>query len=133
MLHVDNKLGRAFHFVDEAGHILDKKNIPYENDLRHIKNNQGELGYRSVFTVHHKNWNMVTGIDIARVDLDYARSLRHTDTLYSFGPLDTRPAPDQYFLIINPADFNAARKDFAWNASAYADFSFTIFKWLTLN
>jgi hypothetical protein len=132
MSHVDNELGAAYPVVDAEGHITGKGNIPYENDLRHIKDDQGELGYRSIFTVHHTHLTATVGVDLARVDLDYARNLRHTDTLYSFRPTDIRP-PDQYYLVIAPGDFNGVYKDFAYNASGYADLSVTLFDWLTLN
>ena len=132
-LNVDNNLGYAYPLVDDQGNIISKENIRYESDLRHIKNDQGELGYRSVFSKHFTNLSLTAGVDVARVDLDYARNLKHTDTLYSFGPNDIRPAPDQYYLILQPWDFNSAFKNFAWNASGYLDLSFTLLKRLTLN
>jgi len=132
-LNVDNNLGAAYPAVAANGNLISKNNIPYESDLRHIKNNQRELGYRSIFTMHTKNFTVTAGIDLARVDLDYSRKLKHTDTLYTFGPNDYRPFPNEYYLILQPADFNSSLKDFSYNVSAYADISFTIFKCLTLN
>ena len=92
-LNVDNDLGAAYPTVDDAGNIISKNDIRYESDLRHIKNDQGELGYRSIFTKHGKNFTVTTGVDLARVDLNYARTLKHTDTLYTFGQNDYRPIP----------------------------------------
>jgi len=131
--HVDNDLGIANPLVDAGGNIVDKISIPYESDLRHIKDDQHEFGYRSIFTVHGKHVHMTAGIDLARMDLDYARTLKHTDTLYTFGPNDYRPVASQYYLILQPSDFNSMYKDFAYNASGYVDLSFTLFNWLTLN
>ncbi|GGB20769.1 hypothetical protein GCM10011511_50660 [Puia dinghuensis] len=132
LLRVDNSLGDAWPPVDAEGHILNKQDIPADGDLRHIRNNQGELGYRSVFTVHKKAFTFTAGADVARVDLDFRETLQHTDTLYSYGPNDS-PLPGQYYLILEPADFNSARKDHAYNASGYVDLSFTLFNRLTLN
>ena len=132
-LNVDNDLGFAYPLVNQEGDIISKDNIPFESDLRHIKNNQGELGYRSIYTRHSKNITITAGIDLARVDLDYARNLKHTDTLYTFGQNDFRPDTSQYFLILQPNDFNSTYKDFAYNASGYVDLSFNLFKRLTLN
>ncbi|HEV3250808.1 MAG TPA: TonB-dependent receptor, partial [Puia sp.] len=132
-LNVDNNLGFAYPTVNQRGDIVSKDNIPYESDLRHIKNNQAELGYRSIFTRHTKNITITAGIDLARVDLDYARNLKHTDTLYTFGQKDFRADPSQYYIVLQPIDFNSTLKDFALNASGYVDLSFTLFKRLTLN
>jgi hypothetical protein len=132
-LHIDNDLGYAYPLVDENGNLVSKDNIPYEPDLRHIRNDQGELGYRSVFSEHFKKLSLTAGVDLARVDLDYSRTLKHTDTLYTFYPNDIRPAPDQYYLILQPAEFNSNFKDFAYNVSGYLDLSFILFNRLTLN
>jgi hypothetical protein len=132
-LNVDNDLGFAYPLVNQEGDIISKDNIPFESDLRHIKDNQGELGYRSIYTRHSKNITVTAGIDLARVDLDYERNLKHTDTLYTFGQNDFRPDTSQYFLILQPKDFNSTFRDFAYNASGYVDLSFNLFKRLTLN
>lgn len=132
-LHVNNDLGNAYPTVDAEGNINSKNNIPYESNLRHIKNNQGELGYRSILTKHTKNITVTAGIDLARVDLNYSRNLKHTDTLYIFRSTDYRPDPSQYYLVLQPASFNSTFKDFAFNASGYIDLSFSLFKRLTLN
>jgi len=132
-LNVKNNLGYAVPIVDSEGNILSKNNIRSEDDLRQIRNDQDEFGFRSIFSKHAKNISVTAGVDLARVDLDYSRLLKHTDTLYTFRQNDLRPDPSLYYLILQPADFNANYKDFGYNASAYIDLSFTIFKRLTLN
>jgi len=67
------------------------------------------------------------------VDLNYSRSLKHTDTLYTFTPTDYRPDPSAYYIILQPSNFNGALKDFAYNFSGYADLSIRLFNRLTLN
>lgn len=134
MLDVDNKLGISYPTIDNDGNIIKTNEIPYEYDLRRIKNKQGELGYRSIFTSKvSKNFTIIGGADVARVDLNYSRRLKHTDTLYSFGPTDYRPDPLANYLVLQPSNFDAAFKDFAWNASGYIDLSITLFNSLTLN
>ena len=131
---VDNHLGNSTPTLDSAGNIIKKGNIPYETDLRHIRNKQYEAGYRSIFTTKlGSNVNFVAGADVARVDIDDSRSLKHTDTLYTFTQKDYRPGPEAYYLILAPVDFNAAVKDFAYNVSGYIDLSFKFFNWLTIN
>jgi hypothetical protein len=53
--------------------------------------------------------------------------------LYSFTTSDFRPIPSQYYVFLQPQYFNSASKDGAYNASAYVDYSFLLFKKLTLN
>ncbi len=131
--NLDNNLGVSNPQVSSTGELINKDYIPYEYDLRHIKDNQSELGYRSIFTKHFDKVTIAAGVDLARVNLDYERTLKHTDTLYTFGPNDYRPDPSQYYLVLQPSQFNAKYNDFAINASGYVDLSFRLFKRLTLN
>jgi hypothetical protein len=126
-------LGTSSPRTDGDGGFADLNNIPYEADLRRIKNNQTELGYRSIFTQHIKNTTITGGVDFARVDVDYARALKHADTLYTFNGTDIRPSPSQYYIILQPQNYNSLFKNFAYNTSAYLDLSFTILEKLTLN
>jgi hypothetical protein len=133
ILRSNATLGTSFPLADAKGGFADKNNIPYEPDVRYIKNNQTELGYRSIFTKHIINTTITAGVDLARVGMDYSRRLKHTDTLYSYTATDIRPSPSQYYIILQPQYFNALFKDFAYNTSAYLDFSFTVLDRLTLN
>lgn len=132
-LNSNAEVGRATPMVNTAGELVNKDSIPYESDLQNSKNIQHEIGYRSVFFQNFKNTVLTTGVDLARVDLDYSRNLKHTDTIYSYGPNDYRPYPDQHFLILEPYQFNAVFNNAAYNFSGYADFSFKPLKRLRLN
>ena len=125
-------IGNAYPSSDSSAEFKSKTNIPYEADLRYVKNKESEFGYRSIFNKHYATSTLTAGIDLARVDIDYARTLKHTDTLYTFGSNDTKPVGQNY-LVLPPAFFNAATKANSFNASAYVDYSFLIFKILTLN
>lgn len=131
---VSNDIGNSSPTVTSDGDIINPGNIPNDKDLRHIKNNQTEGGYRSIFTQHfNKAITLTAGIDLARIDLDYSRTLKQDDTLYTFYANDFRPDPSQYYLILQPANFNSTFKKSANNVSGYLDFSFSLFKRLTLN
>lgn len=132
-LTIDNAIGSSLPNANADGSFSSKTNIPYENDLKTIKNNQTEIGYRSIFTQYINKTTLTAGVDVARVAIDYTRNLKRADTLYSFTARDFRPTPPQYFVVLQPQYFNAAFNDFAFNTSAYLDYSFTIFKTLTLN
>lgn len=133
MLDVKNDLGYINPTIDADGNIIPAGKAFYEQDLRKINNEQHEVGYRSIFTKRGKHVLFTGGADVARIDINYNRKLKHTDTLYSFLPGDYRPEPTNYYLILTPAMFNSASKEAAWNVSGYLDLSFILFKRLTLN
>jgi hypothetical protein len=133
ILSSNNSIGSSFPKANTDGSFANKNSIPYESDLKSIKNNQTEIGFRSIFTKQFKNSTLTAGVDFSRVDIDYARNLKHTDTLYTFNQADFRPSLAQYYVMLQPQYFNATFKDFAYNASSYLDFSFLILKRLTLN
>ena len=132
LLHTDNHLGAAYPEVDQNGHLTNTTSIPSDPNLRHLKNDQCELGLRSIFSIHGKHVSSTFGADLARVNLKFAETLQHTDTLYSYGPDDT-PFAGQYYLILQPARFNSLKDSAAINGSGYLDLSFNIAGWLTLN
>lgn len=129
----NNTIGISFPSVNTNGTFANKDNIFFENDGKSVKNNQTEVGYRSIFTQRFKNSTLVAGIDLTNVNIDYTRNLKHTDTLYTFTSTDYRPNPSQYYVVLYPQYFNAKFKENANNASAYLDYSFTVLKKLTLN
>lgn len=133
-LTADVNFGNASPILNPDGTLVNKDSIiPNEPNIRNIKNNENEIGYRSIFTKHIKNTTLTAGVDFARVDINYSRNLKHTDTLYTFTANDFRPLPTQYFVVLQPQYFNAVFKDLAYNASAYLDFSFIVLKKITLN
>lgn len=133
MMDVNNDLGYTNPVIEADGEIVATDKINFEYDFRKIENKQQEAGYRSIFTQRGKHITFTAGADVDRVNIDYDRRLKHTDTLYSFLPTDYRPNPAQNYLILTPDRFNAVFKDAAWNVSGYLDLSFTLFKRLTLN
>lgn len=130
----DNLGGKAFPKTDADGHLVNTEHIPYESDLQHIKYLEATLGYRSIYTENFKNNSVLTaGIDIASVSLVNYRRLSRTDTSYVFNTTDTRTGPATYYTTTDPLFFNADFNDAAWNISLYTDYSFLLFKKLTLN
>ncbi|HEY5823782.1 MAG TPA: TonB-dependent receptor [Cyclobacteriaceae bacterium] len=126
--------GHTYPKVDANGVITNKENLPFQDDIATQKNNQREIGYRSIFTKQiKKDATLTAGLDLARVNLDYSRNLSQNDTSYTYTKNDFRPDPSQKFIVILPQYFNATFKDFAYNASCYVDFSFKLSRRLTLN
>jgi hypothetical protein len=130
---VDNTLGNGNPSVAPNGDIITTEPIPFEDDLRHIKNNQYEIGYRSIFTRHFTKLTYTAGVEAANIHLDYSRNLKHTDTLYSYRATDYRADTSNHYLLLDPGLFNSAFNKSAFNGSAYIVLSWKAFKRFTLN
>lgn len=130
---VDNNFGSFSPSITPEGIIIDPAFGPNEDDLRSIKNNQQEFGYRSIFTKNYDNLTITGGIDAIVIDLDYERSIKRIDTLYTYRPNDFRPDPSQRYQILNPTFFNAAFNNSAFNGSGYVSLSWNVSDRFTLN
>ncbi|RYF95838.1 MAG: hypothetical protein EOO00_04150, partial [Chitinophagaceae bacterium] len=130
---VENNFGSFAPAIDSEGKILQVSTGYYEDDLRSIKNNQQELGYRSIYTKKYKNISVTAGMDLALVNLDYERSLKRTDTIYTFRNTDYRPDPLQYYQVLSPALYNSTFNNSAFNGSGYINLSWKIGSRITLN
>ncbi|MCG2615205.1 TonB-dependent receptor [Terrimonas sp. NA20] len=130
---VDNAFGDFIPSLDAEGVILDPKSGRFEDDLRRIKNNQQEVGYRSIYTKRFNKLTFTGGIDAAMLNLDYERSLKRTDTVYTFRSHDERPGPAQYYQILDPALYNSRFDNNAFNGSGYVAVSWKVSNAFTLN
>jgi len=129
-----NKRGVAFPETDADGHLVNSERLTCESDLQRITYAEAALGYRSIYTQNFQNNAVLTaGADVTRVSATNERRLNRADTAYVFYTSDQRPASDLYYTITDPRFFNADFHNAAWNISAYADFSFQLFRRLTLN
>lgn len=130
---VDNDFGRFNPSLDEEGNIIDPRAGGYEEDLRHITNNQQEVGYRSIYTKNFEKVTLTAGVDVAAVNLEYERQLSRTDTIYSFRSRDISANPTQYYQILDPSLFNSNFDDNTVNGSGYVNLSWKVTNSLTLN
>lgn len=130
---VDNRFGSFTPSLDADGMVLDPKFGRYEDDLRTIKNNQQEIGYRSIYTKRFNKFTLTAGIDAAMVNLDYERHLKRTDTVYTFRSTDQRPGPDQFYQILDPSLYNSRFDNSAFNGSGYVTVSWKVANGITLN
>ncbi|MPS75010.1 MAG: TonB-dependent receptor [Chryseobacterium sp.] len=130
---VDNNFGRFNPSFDADGVILDPVYGGYENSLRKIKNDQQEIGYRSIYTKRFNKVTLTAGVDAMMVKLDYARTLSRIDTLYSFRSREIASDPTRYYQVLDPSMFNSAFDDSAFNGSGYVNLSWKVTDRLTLN
>ncbi|MDJ1501690.1 TonB-dependent receptor [Xanthocytophaga agilis] len=130
---VDNNFGRFSPSLSSGGDIINPRSGRYEDKLRSIKNNQQEIGYRSIYTKHYDNLTVTAGIDAMVLNLDYRRTLSRIDTVYTFRSTDVRPSPSQYYQIVDPSQFNSVYNKSTFNGSGYIALSWTISPRFTLN
>ena len=130
---LDNNFGSFTPSITSEGEIADPESGRHEDDLRSIKNNQREFGHRSIFTKNYDKLTLTAGIDAVAISLDYARTLKHTDTLYTYRSSDYRPDPSQRYQILDPTLFNAVFNTTAFNGSAYITLSWNVTGRFTLN
>lgn len=130
---VDNNFGNFTPSIDANGTIHDPKFGRYEDDLRHIKNNQQEFGYRSIYTKRFNKLTFTAGVDAMAVRLDYERSIKRTDTVFVFRSTDQRPGPNQYYQVLDPSFFNSKLEKTAFNGSGYISASWKVASSFTLN
>lgn len=130
---IDNNFGSFTPTLSDEGIILDPRSGRYEDDLRRIKNNQQEIGYRSIYTRRFNKLTFTAGIEAMQVQLDYERSFKRTDTVFVFRSTDVRPSPSQYYQILNPSLYNSAFDNSAFNGSGYMSASWRVTNVFTLN
>jgi hypothetical protein len=130
---VDNNFGQYTPSIDAEGTVIDPKYGNHEDDLRSIKNNQREAGYRSIFTKDYEKLIITAGVDATVINLDYERILKRTDTVYTFRTSDVRLNPSQYYQVVDPALFDATHNSTAFNGSGYISLSWNISRRFTLN
>ncbi len=133
-LSYNNSIGVPYPKINSEGGLIEENNIPFENNLRKIDYSESKIGYRSIYTIHFKNnSNITAGIDLDRVDVSNNRKLSRMDTAYVFNSSYLTPGSTQYYFNILPVNYNADYNDFAYNASAYLNYSLLFFKRLSVN
>lgn len=130
----NDSYGSSFPKTDSSGVLISGSTILFEDGIRKMKYRESKTGFRSIYTINFENNSRLTaGIDLDRVDISNNRKLSRPDTSYIFNSSQYIPNSNQYYTVIFPQFFNADYNDFSYNASAYADYSFLLFKKLTVN
>jgi hypothetical protein len=131
--HVDNHFGRFNPALSADGTITDPRAGSFDPNLRVIKNDQREAGYRSIYTRRFSKVVLTAGIDAAVIKLNYARDLSRTDTIYTFRSSELMPGATQYYQILNPSLYNSRFDKATFNGSGYMTLSWTMSNIFTLN
>ncbi|SFM63390.1 Outer membrane receptor proteins, mostly Fe transport [Chitinophaga sp. YR627] len=131
--HVDNHFGRFNPSLDDDGVIINPASGGFDASLRTIKNDQQEIGYRSIYTKRFNKLTLTAGADAMVINLDYARTLDRTDTIYSFRSTDRQPGQQQNYQVLNPSLYNSSFDKATFNGSGYINLSWNISSVVTIN
>ncbi len=124
-------VGRANPVVDADGKLANKSVIAYEDNIRKINLGQSTIGYRFIFNKQFKSSTLTAGIDAAYQNIKNSRYLSRQDTNYIL--FSEQAAAGATYSIVTPAFFNSEFDKNAFNNSSYVDYSFKVFRRLTIN
>lgn len=79
-------------------------------------------GVRSVGTFNFARSAVIVSVEAERRRVSGGRSVAGADTLYTFDRYDQRPAPDQYYLVVQPATYDARVSVLETTAAASASY-----------
>jgi hypothetical protein len=128
------KFGLTYPSTDQNGKLIDPNNIPINNPVSGSDYSESEFGFRSIYSIDFQNKTTLTaGVDADRVALVSNRHLNQTDTIYVFNQSDPRPSPTTYYVLSDPKYYNRSYDNYAFNGSAYVDYSFQLGKIVNLN
>ena len=116
-------------FPDLAGLDPTPETTPVREDILRIHEREKEIGWRSDFsTMLGSNGIFSAGAQVARVDLDFDRSLSGDWTRYEYDQSDFRADPTQQYIVLTPGQYNSTLNAAETRIAAHADYAWRIGK-----
>ncbi|WP_420466074.1 TonB-dependent receptor [Panacagrimonas sp.] len=119
-------------YPDLAGPDPTPATTPVRENILRIDERETEIGWRSDFsTVLGSDGIFSAGARVARVDLDFDRSLSGDWIRYVYEQSDFRPDPTQRYIVLTPAEYDSSLSAAETQLAAYADYAWTLgaFTW----
>jgi outer membrane receptor for ferrienterochelin and colicin len=111
-------------FPDLAGPDPTPATTPVRENILGIREREKEFGWRSDFsTVLGTNGIFSAGAQVARVDLDFDRSLSGDWTRFEYDQSDFRADPAQRYIVLTPAQYNSTLNAAETRIAAHADYA----------
>ena len=127
---VSNKIsseGEAFpDLVPEGSPASD---FPVREDIITVTEDETEIGWRSDYKTVNRWGAFNAGVQVTRLELDYSTVLDGDWIRYIYDGDDTRPDPDQRFIVLTPENIDASLSRKATNYAGYVDQAFKIGAW----
>jgi hypothetical protein len=116
-------------FPDLAGPDPTPATTPVRENILGIKEREKEFGWRSDFsTMLGSNGIFSAGAQVARVDLDFDRSLSGDWTRYEYDQSDFRTDQTQRYIVLTPEEYNSTLNAAETRIAAHADYAWRIGK-----
>jgi hypothetical protein len=113
-------------YPDLAGPDPTPATTPVRENILRIRERETEIGWRSDFsTLLGSNGIFSAGARIARVDLDFDRSLSGDWTRYVYEESDFRADPAQQYIVLTPGEYDSTLSAAETQIAAYADYAWT--------
>jgi outer membrane receptor for ferrienterochelin and colicin len=125
----DTRSTQGEAFPDLAGANPTPATIPVRENILGITEKETEIGWRSDFSTLLGSGGLFSaGARVARVDLDFNRSLSGDWTRYVYDQSDFRANPAQQYIVLTPSGFNSTLNAAKTQFSTYADYAWTVGK-----
>ncbi len=116
-------------FPDSEPMILPPDEVPVREDIITLKEKETEIGWRSDFFGSNRWGDFSAGLRIADLDLDFSTTVEDDWIRYEYDSDDFRPDPTQRYIVLTPANTNAAFSRSELQYAAYAEQVFSAGKW----
>jgi len=103
--------------------------FPVREDILTVTEDETEIGWRSDFKTLNQWGTFEAGIQVTQLELDYSTVLDGDWIRYVYDGDDTRPDPDQHFIVLTPANIDSSLSRKATTYAAYVDQAFKIGSW----
>ncbi len=114
--------GEAFPFSEPAD--LPPEQVPVRENIFTLVENESEIGWRSDISMGNARGVFNAGVRVADLDLDFSTTLAGDWIRYQYDSSDFRLDPAQRYIVLTPANTNAA---FSRSELQYAAFVEQVF------
>ena len=108
-------------FPDLAPEGSPASDFPVREDIITVTEDETELGWRSDFRTVNRWGPFNAGVQVTRLELDYRTVLDGDWIRYVYDSDDSRPDPDQRFIVLTPENIDSALSRKATNYAGYVD------------
>ncbi|MEL7447819.1 MAG: TonB-dependent receptor [Pseudomonadota bacterium] len=115
-------------FPDLVPEDTPPEDIPVNEEIITIGEQERELGWRSDFNTRNRFGGFSAGLRAVQLDVEYFTNLREDWTRFVYETDDPRP-PGQDFIVLTPENVNSAFDASETNFTAYAEQTFEYDNW----
>ncbi len=111
-------------FPDLVGPNPNPADIPVNEDILRLLEDETELGWRTDYTTQTQWGVLSAGLRVTHTELDFSRSVRTDFIRYVYDQDDFRADPSQQYIVLTPDRYNRTFKRNFTDYTAYVDHAF---------